>query len=95
MGNRRYYSDRDLIFGTNLFRKIVKKDDSAQAVLHDLQQRGVTHLLIRYDLFNQWTDKQFNGRKKKMLKEFFVRDVQRVLSSKGYGLFELVDNLKP
>jgi hypothetical protein len=89
MGNRRYYSDRDLIFGINLFRTIVKRVDSAQAVLHELQQRGFTHLLIRYDLFNNWTEKQFNDREKKMLKVFFARDVKLLLSKNGYGLFEL------
>jgi hypothetical protein len=92
MGNRRYYSDRELIFGNNLFLKIVKKVDSAQAILNDLQQRGFSHLLIRYDLFNRWTDKQFSDREKKMLKVFFDRDARHLLSKSGYGLFELVDN---
>jgi 4-amino-4-deoxy-L-arabinose transferase-like glycosyltransferase len=89
MGNRRYYSDRELIFGNNLFLKSVKKVGSAQAILNDLQKRGFTHLLIRYDLFNKWTDKQFSDREKKMLKVFFARDVKPLLSKNGYGLFEL------
>jgi len=92
MGNRSYYSDRELIFGNNLFLKLVKKADSAQAILSDLQQREFSHLLIRYDLFNNWTDKQFSDREKKMLKVFFDRYVRHLLSSKGYGLFELIDN---
>jgi len=89
MGNRRYYSDRELIFGNNLFLKSVKKVDSAQAILNDLQKRGFSHLLIRYDLFNTWTEKQFNDREKKMLKVFFARNVKLLLSKNGYGLFEL------
>jgi hypothetical protein len=89
MGNRRYYSDRDLIFGINLFRTVVKRVDSAQAVLHDLRQKGFSHLLIRYDLFNKWTEKQFNDREKKILMEFFARDARPVFSNNGYGLFEL------
>jgi len=93
MGNRRYYSDRDLIFGIDLFRTIVKRVDSAQVVLNDLRQSGFTHLLIRYDLFNKWTDKQFNDREKKILKEFFARDARHVFSNNGYGLLEL-DNIQ-
>ena len=89
MGNRRYYSDRELIFGNNLFLKSVKKVDSAQAILNDLQKRGFSHILIRYDLFNNWTDKQFGDREKKMLKVFFARDVKPLFSKNGYGLFEL------
>ena len=92
MGNRRYYSDRDMIFGINLFRKIIKKSDTAQAAQKELQHRGFTHLLIRYDLFNQWTDKQFNTIEKMRLKTFFARDTRQVLSQKGYGLFQLADN---
>ncbi|MFC1577592.1 ArnT family glycosyltransferase [Thermodesulfobacteriota bacterium] len=89
MGNRRYYSDRELIFGNNLFLKSVKKVNSARAILNDLQKRGFSHLLIRYDLFNNWTDKQFGDREKKMLKVFFARDVKPLFSKNGYGLFEL------
>jgi 4-amino-4-deoxy-L-arabinose transferase-like glycosyltransferase len=92
MGNRRYYSDRELIFGNSLFLKLVKKVDSDEAILNDLQRRGFSHLLIRYDLFNNWTDKQFSDREKEMLKVFFVRDARHLLSKSGYGLFELVDN---
>ena len=92
MGNRRYYSDRDMIFGINLFRKIIKKSDTAQAAQKELQHRGFTHLLIRYDLFNQWTDKQFNTIEKMRLKTFFARDTRQVLSQKGYGLFQLANH---
>jgi hypothetical protein len=90
MGNRRYYSDRELIFSSNLFRKIVKKVDSAEAILRDLNRRGFSHLLIRYDIFNNWTDKQFSDEEKRMLKVFFARDAKPVLSENGYGLFELI-----
>jgi 4-amino-4-deoxy-L-arabinose transferase-like glycosyltransferase len=89
MGNRRYYSDRELVFDRNLFLQIIKKADASNAIRYDLQQRGFSHLLIRYDLFNNWTDKQFSDREKKMLKDFFVRDAKQVLSNNGYGLFEL------
>jgi len=92
MGNRRYYSDRELIFSRNLFRKIVKKAGSAQAIFKDLQKRGFSHLLIRYDLFNTWTDKQFSHPEKKMLKVFFDRNAKPVLSRNGYGLFKLDSN---
>jgi len=91
MGNRRYYSDRNLIFGIKMFRNIVKKADSAQTVLNDLQAKKFTHLLIRFDLFNVWTAKQFNDREKKRLKVFFERGAKHVLSKNGFGLFELVD----
>jgi hypothetical protein len=93
LGNRRYYSDRDLVFANNLFRNIIKNSDTAQGARQKLQRRGFTHIVIRYDLFNQWTDKQFSNIEKMRLKTFFARDARQVLSRKGYGLFQLADNL--
>jgi hypothetical protein len=89
LGNRRYYSERDLIFGVSEFKKNVNRADSAKKFLKELREQGFTYLIIRFDLFNQWTNKQFDDRKKEMLKVFFARHVKRILSQDGYGLFEL------
>lgn len=89
LGNRRYYSERDLIFGVSEFKKNVNRADSAKKFLKELREQGFTYLIIRFDLFNQWTNKQFDDRKKEMLKLFFARHVQHILSQDGYGLFEL------
>ena len=89
MGNRRYYSERDLIFGVSEFKKNVNRADSAKKFLKELSEQGFTHLIIRFDLFNQWTSKQFDDRKKQILKIFFDRHVRPILSQDGYGLFEL------
>ena len=89
LGNRRYYSERDLIFGVSEFKKIVNSSDSEKKFLKELKEKGFTHLIIRFDLFNQWTDKQFEDRKKELLKLFFAGHVRPILSKDGYGLFEL------
>jgi len=89
LGNRRYYSERDLIFGVSEFKKIVNSADSEKKFLKELRKKGFTHLIIRFDLFNQWTNKQFDDRKKELLKLFFAGHVRPILSKDGYGLFEL------
>jgi hypothetical protein len=89
LGNRRYYSERDLIFGVSEFKKIVNSVDSENKFLKELREKGFTYLIIRFDLFNQWTNKQFDDRKKEMLKIFFARHAKHILSQDGYGLFEL------
>ena len=89
LGNRRYYSERDLIFGVSEFKKIVTSADSEKKFLKELREKGFTHLIIRFDLFNQWTNKQFNDRKKELLKLFFAGHVRPIFSKDGYGLFEL------
>ena len=63
--------------------------DSAKILIDDLRESGFTHLIIRFDLFNQWTGTQFDNSKKQMLKIFFARHVGHILSKDGYGLYEL------
>jgi hypothetical protein len=89
LGNRRYYSDRDLIFGVNEFKKNINRAESEKKFSKGLREKGFTHLIIRFDLFNQWASKQFDDSKKQMLKIFFGKHVRPILSQDGYGLFEL------
>jgi hypothetical protein len=89
LGNRLYYSERDLIFGVKLFKDIVNAADSDDRVAVELQKKGFTHLIIRYDHFNSWNNQQFNDSKKEILKLFFARYVRQLLSIDGYGLYEL------
>ena len=89
LGNRRYYSDRELFFGVDKFKKLIDSVDSAKILIDDLRESGFTHLIIRFDLFNQWTGTQFDNSKKQMLKIFFARHVGHILSKDGYGLYEL------
>ena len=55
------------------------------------EMKGLIYLIIRFDLFNQWTNKQFDDQKKEMLKIFFAEHVKNILSKDGYGLFKLRD----
>ena len=89
LGNRLYYSTRELTLDPSIFKNIIKEAESVEAAFTGLQTRGFTHLLIRFDLFNRWTDRQFNDRSKEMLKKFFNNHTRHLLSNDGYGLFEL------
>ena len=89
LGNRSYYSDRELIFGDNLFKKIVKKSNSPAIIRAEIQKLGFTHLLIRYDIFNRWAGVQFNDKEKKRLSSFLDRNLNQLFSQSGYGLFRL------
>ena len=89
LGNRRYYCDRELIFGQNEFHKSVRQSDSAQILFMDLKENGYTHIIIRFDLFNWWADKQLGAAKKEMLQAFFATYLEPIVSKNGYGLFAL------
>jgi hypothetical protein len=89
LGNRLYYSDKEMIFDEKLFKKTVKHAPSSIAVLSELKRGGITHLLIRYDLFNRWLIDNFDEREKKMINLFFAEHAERLFSKSNYGLFEL------
>jgi 4-amino-4-deoxy-L-arabinose transferase-like glycosyltransferase len=89
LGNRRYYSDRELIFGNNQFRKVVKEAASDGDILSALRGRGFTHIFVRFDLFNKWAAVQFNAREKTILDAFFKKNVRLLIAKGGYGLFQL------
>jgi len=89
LGNRRYYSEREVIFGVELFKEIVYQAHSEDMLLYQLNEKGFTHIVIRYDLFNRWHNRLFNDHKAEMLKRFFVGQLRHLLSKNGYGIFEL------
>ncbi|MBU3947948.1 MAG: glycosyltransferase family 39 protein [Proteobacteria bacterium] len=86
LGNRRYYSDRELIFGDNVLINSVK---SGTKTTSDMRKKGITHLLIGYDLFNWWIDQNLNDGEKIFLKKFLKENTALVFSKGGYGLLEL------
>ncbi len=89
LGNRRYYSDREMIFGDGFFRNTVMRAEISENILEDLKQQKITHLLIRYDMFNQWSNRQLNDGTKKILGTFFKNHTHRLFSKAGYGLYQL------
>jgi 4-amino-4-deoxy-L-arabinose transferase-like glycosyltransferase len=90
LGNRRYYCDRKLIFGQKAFQESIQRAQSLEELIKGLQMDGYTHLMIRFDLFNQYINKQFDERQKQMLQAFFKAHLRAVSSKNGYGLFELI-----
>ncbi|MBN1932228.1 MAG: glycosyltransferase family 39 protein [Desulfobacterales bacterium] len=89
LGNRRYYSDREMYFDINLFQRIVQKADSPEKILSDIKNKGMTHLLIKYKQFNDWANSDFNIDEKKMMNAFFNEQVKLLFSEDGYGLYQL------
>ena len=89
LGNRLYYSDREIIFGDGFFRNTVNRAEISESILKELRQQKITHLLIRNDLLNQWSNRQLSDRNKKILSIFFKNHVHRLFSKAGYGLYEL------
>jgi hypothetical protein len=89
LGNRLYYSDREMIFGDGFFRTTVMRAETAENILADLKEHKITHILIRYDMFNHWTNQQLKNGSKKILGGFFKNHTRCLFSKAGYGLYQL------
>jgi len=93
LGNRGYYCDRDYLFdmqkGVSTFWEIVKRTNSSEEVLTELKKLGVTHFLIRYDIFDRWVKNDFEDRKRTIVSQFFKKYVKLLYFKWGYGVSRL------
>lgn len=89
MGDRSFYSEREMFFGDSHFYRKVKQADTAEKLRMEFQRINIGYLLIRYDIFNQWSGHQFNDREKRVLGDFFKRHTTLIFAKGGYGLYRL------
>lgn len=89
MGNRLYYSDREMIFDIALFQEAAKKTDLPENIVSALDKKNITHLLIRYDLFNVWIRDNFDSDARQEIKILFKKHLTLLFSRGGYGLFQV------
>jgi len=93
LGNRGYYCDRNYLFdmqkGVSMLWEIVKKSNSSEEVLTELKKMGVTHLFIRYDIFDRWVKNDFEDRERTIVSQLFKKYVKSLYFKWGYGAFGL------
>ena len=90
LGNRSYYSDREIRFDFNPFiHEVFKKKYSNEKILDNFKNNGITHLLVRYDLFNDWVQSNFTESEKQKLNLFFENYSVLLFSKNGHGLYHL------
>jgi hypothetical protein len=97
MGYRGYYCDReyilDMVSNRSLLRQLVKKSRKAEEILQGLRGNGITHMLIRYDIFDRWVkgEDNFTIREQELLGRFFKRHVELLHFKLGFGVSRLVN----
>ena len=89
LGNRIYYCNRKTIPGPALFLQTVKHTDAPERVLDGLIDRGITHLIIRHDLFNEWLNNNFDEKQHHRVILFFQNHTRLLYHKNGYGLYAL------
>ncbi len=88
LGNRGYYFDREVVFDMKLplpGTGTTGLDTTVEGLLH---RQGITHLLIRYDLFDQWLG-SLTHQHRDIISRFFQSRTRLLFSSGGHGLFTL------
>ncbi|MFO7665587.1 MAG: glycosyltransferase family 39 protein [Desulfobacterales bacterium] len=86
LGNRSYYSDREMLFDYSILIHSIK---NGNMISSDLRKKGITHLLMWYDMFNKWANNNFNTDEKDSLSRFFKENTTLLFSKGGHGLYEL------
>jgi len=89
LGNRSYYSDREVVFKYNLVPKAALQVYSPEMIFINLKKRKITHLLVRYDLFGKWVGDNYNEREKEVINKFFKNHTSLLFSKNGHGLYKL------
>jgi len=82
IGNRGYYCDKNYRPGEDLLGPVFARSHSAADILRNLEDLGVTHLFVYFDLFNKWVDINLDEQKKSILNEFYIKHT-RVLFNKN------------
>ncbi len=89
IGNRGYYSDKEMLFDIDLFHSTVQKSDSPEELHAHLAKLGLTHLLIRLDMFDNWTHNNLNKKKKQLVINFLDLKTSLLFSKNGHNLYRL------
>ncbi len=87
-GNRGYYSDIEILFSLDLLQNLASKAKTPKDIAAGLRERGITHLLVNYELFNFWV-KDYSLHEKQMLKDFFEKLTVTEFSKDSNGLLRL------
>ena len=88
LGNRRYYCDRDLIFDGSLEAGI-QSAASAEALSRMLRDKGFTHVVMRYDLFDKFVLSRLSADRLNLFQAFVKKHTKSLFSEDGHILFEL------
>ena len=87
VGQRMYYFEREIVFSEGILGESLRGKPSPDDVLSFLRRHGITHLLIRWDLFHNWTQQALDNGEKDALKKFWEQHIQTIMANNGYYLF--------
>jgi len=90
LGNRGYYSDRHIEFSIEILKVLAANAETGLDIAQKLYEKGFTHLLVNFQLFNNFASK-YSGHEQQMLKQFFEFHTIHEFSKDGHGLLRLTE----
>ncbi|MDJ0986008.1 MAG: phospholipid carrier-dependent glycosyltransferase [Desulfobacterales bacterium] len=91
LGNRIYYSDREMVCDDNFFKRAIATATSANALADTLQSHDFSHLLIRADLFKMFTFNYLTADQRQMFNTFLATRTRKLFSADVYHVLEITD----
>ncbi len=89
LGNRGYYSDIEMVHTQNIFRTAMAGDKTPDQVSAYFRKQGITHMLIREDLYEAWVKNSFNASQISAIGRFFNTQTRLMVYYAPYALYEL------
>lgn len=89
MGNRRYYSDKEMIFNDRLLSQTNGTAKSSKILFDTLKKKSITHILIWESYLIQWMRLNYSNKDLIDLHKFFNNYTTKIYSSRGYTLYQL------
>ena len=88
IGRRGYYSDREMVFDIDGFHAFIQQSTSVEELSVKLSGWGVTHLLMRFDMFEQWVITNLDNDQRRLVSDFFNRELTFIFGKNGHGLYQ-------
>lgn len=93
LGNRGYYSDREYVYedyhsGREL-KLFLSRFPSAERLVEYFRERRITHIALRKDLFDRFTEASLLSPEKQAWDEFRTRHLRLLYEGKGYQLYQV------
>lgn len=93
LGNRGYYFEREVHFdfksGKSYICTLARGQDTARGIAISLEKDGFTHILVRKDLFMQWTQKNLTEEQIRRLNAFFTIFTEEIALTDTHTLLTL------
>jgi 4-amino-4-deoxy-L-arabinose transferase-like glycosyltransferase len=90
-GKRGYYCDRDYLFNEDMgiLKRSITNAKKPEDISKDLKQKGITHMLVGYRLFEEWMKNNFSAEQQTLTQTFFKEQMDLLYGENGFGVSAL------